>query len=64
MMLKDTNQIKERAERDVNYRKLVVLVVLSLPHRPGILEFVDCVDRVEAGDRQREKKKEISGRVN
>lgn len=35
------------------YRKLVVLVALALPQRPGVLELVNSVDCVEASDRQR-----------
>lgn len=30
------------------HRKLVVRVLLSLPHRFGILEFMDFIDCVEA----------------
>lgn len=35
------------------YRKLVVLVALALPQRPGVLELVNSVDCVEASDGQR-----------
>ena len=39
-------QKKEKKYR--NYRKLVVWVLLSLPHWPGILEFMDFIYCVEA----------------
>lgn len=39
-----------REKKDSNYRKLIVGVLLSLPHWPGILEFMDFIYCVEAGE--------------
>lgn len=55
--MSDVNQINreklsnsKQTEKDGNYRKLIVRILLSLPHRPGILEFMDFIYRVEAGE--------------
>ena len=49
---------QQKTERNRTYRELVVRVLLSLPHRPGILEFmyfIYCVEAAERGNRHRSK---------
>lgn len=48
MKVEETKQMKA-----TTYSKLVVLVALTLPQRPGVLELVNSIDCVEAGDGQR-----------
>lgn len=43
-------QVKWRNAK--KYRKFIVGVLFSLPHRPGILEFMDFIYCVEAGERE------------
>lgn len=40
---------KKLKKEERNYRKLIVRVLFSLPHWPGILEFMDFIYCVEAG---------------
>lgn len=52
---------KKKKKMKATYGKLVVLVALALPQRPRVLELVNGIDCVEAGDGQRgEEEKEIN----
>lgn len=44
-----------KKKEDSNYRKLIVRVLLSFPHWPGILEFMDFIYRVEAGEGENQR---------